>query len=597
MIEKEIRTMIAEVKDGAMPRRDFIRSMVAMGVAAPVASQLLMWNGVAMAQTAKPAYKPTKAGGGGTFKMLIWQAVTLINPHFAVGSKDQEGSRMFYEALANWDADGNLFPLLAAEVPTRENGGVAMDGMSVTWKLKPGVKWHDGKPFTADDCVFNWQYASNPATSAYTIGSYKDIKVEKIDDLTVKILFPKPTPFWAEAFVGQGGMIIPKHLFADFSGEKSRDAPANLKPVGTGAYRFVEFKPGDILIGERNPDYHLPNRPFFDRFEMKGGGDAASAARAVLQTGEYDLGWNLQVEDEILKKMEEGGKGRVDISYGGNIEFIQLNQTDPVAEVDGERASIKTKHPTLSDPAVRQAMSLLVDRDSVQKFIYGRTGSATPNFLNAPEKFRSKSRTMEFNIDKANKILEDAGWKRGSDGIRAKDGKKLKFLYQTSINGPRQKTQAIVKQAAQRAGIDIELKSVTASVFFSSDVANPDTYGKFYSDIQMYTTTQAQPDPGVFMQQYISSEISSKDNKWQGRNIVRWRNEEYDKLHAAAANELDPVKRAAMFVRMNDLVCNDNVIIPLIYRAQVCGVASKLVAVFSGWDTYLWNVQDWFKEA
>ena len=134
-------------------------------------------------------------------------------------------------------------------------------------------------------------------------------------------------------------------------------------------------------------------------------------------------------------------------------------------------------------------------------------------------------------------------------------------------------------------------------MFFSSDVANPDTYGKFYADMQMYTTTQGQPDPGVFMQQYISSEISNKDNKWQGRNITRWRNDEYDKLHVAAANELDPVKRAAMFVRMNDLVCNDNAVIPLIYRAQVCGVASKLVAVFSGWDTYLWNVQDWYKEA
>ncbi len=392
-------------------------------------------------------------------------------------------------------------------------------------------------------------------------------------------------------------MVIPKHLFADFIGANSRDAPANLKPVGTGPYRFVDFKPGDILIGERNPDYHMPNRPYFDRFEMKGGGDATSAARAVLQTGEYDLGWNLQVEDEILKKMEEAGKGRVDIAYGGNIEFIQTNQTDPWTEVDGERASIKTKHPILTEPAVRQALNLLIDRDSVQKFIYGRTGSATPNFLNAPQRFRSKTMKYEFNLDKANKILDDAGWKRGSDGFRAKDGKKLKFVYQTSINGPRQKTQAIIKQAAQKAGIDIELKSVTASVFFSSDVANPDTYTKFYCDIQMYTTTQTQPDPGVFMQQYVSSEISSKDNKWQGRNIVRWRNDEYDKLYAASVNELDPVKRADLFIRMNDMICGDNVIMPLLYRAQVCGLAAKLVAVMSGWDTYLWNIQDWYKEA
>ena len=194
---------------------------------------------------------------------------------------------------------------------------------------------------------------------------------------------------------------------------------------------------------------------------------------------------------------------------------------------------------------MRQALNLLVDRASVQEQIYGRTGIATANFLNAPSRFVSKSTKWEFNVDKANQILEAAGWKKGADGIRAKDGKKLKFLYQTSINAPRQKTQAIVKQAAAKAGIELELKSVTASVFFSSDVANPDTYPHFYTDIQMFTTTMTQPDPELFMTQFRSWEVASKDNKWQGRNITRWRNEEYDKLFRASESELDPVKRAA----------------------------------------------------
>ncbi len=235
---------------------------------------------------------------------------------------------------------------------------------------------------------------------------------------------------------------------------------------------------------------------------MKGGGDAVSAARAVLQTGEYDYAWNLQVEDEILKRLEAGGKGKVNIVPSGDIEFIQLNPTDPCTEVDGERASIKTKHPAFSDPAVRQAMALLVDRKGIQDFIYGRTGVATANFLNNPPRFRSPNTKFEFNVDKANEILDAAGWKRGADGIREKGGKKLKFVYQTSVNAPRQKEQAIVKQAAQKAGIDLELKSVTASVFFSSDVANPDTYTKFCCDMQMYTTTMTQPDPERFMNQY-----------------------------------------------------------------------------------------------
>ena len=298
---------------------------------------------------------------------------------------------------------------LAAEIPSRQNGGLAADGMSVTWKLKRGVKWHDGKPFTADDVVFNWEYASDPATAAVTIGSYKDVKVEKVDDHTVIVHFAKPTPFWADAFVGTRGMVIPKHLFADYTGAKSRDAPANLKPVGTGPYRFVDFKPGDIVKGEINPDYHVADRPYFDTIEMKGGGDAVSAARAVIQTGEYDYAWNMQVEDEILLRLEKGGKGVAVITSGGNIEHIQLNSTDPWTEVDGERSSLKTKHPLLSNSAVRQALGMLVDRKSVEEHIYGRTGLATGNFVNNPERFRSKNTKWEFNVDKANQLLEAAG--------------------------------------------------------------------------------------------------------------------------------------------------------------------------------------------
>jgi peptide/nickel transport system substrate-binding protein len=596
MDERELRAMINEVKSGRLSRRHFVQTMVGLGLTAPLAAQMLASAGVAQAQS-KLTYKPTKRGGGGALKVLWWQGPTLLNPHFAVGTKDQDGSRIFYEPLASWDPDGNLAPILAAEIPSLQNGGVSKDGKSVTWKLKKGVTWHDGKPFSADDCLFTWEYCADPATASVSIATYKDIKVDKVDSHTIKVNFSKPTPFWADPFVGVRGMIIPKHLFEAFKGGKSREAPTNLKPVGTGPYRFVDFKPGDIVRGELNPNYHLPNRPHFDTIEMKGGGDAVSAARAVIQTGEFDYAWNMQVEDEILKRMEQGGKGKADIVAGGNIEHIQCNFTDPNKEVDGERSSIKTVHPVLSDPAVRQALNLLVDRASVQEQIYGRTGIATANFLNQPARFQSKTTKFEFNVDKANQILEQAGWKKGADGIRAKDGKKLKFLYQTSINAPRQKTQAIVKQAAAKAGIELELKSVTASVYFSSDVANPDTYSHFYTDLQMYTTTMTQPDPELFMNQFTSWEVASKDNKWQGRNITRWRNEAYDKLYRSAESELDPVKRAALFIRMNELVIQNVVVIPVVFRPRVAAVSNAMRVEQSGWDSDFWNLQNWYREA
>ncbi len=595
MNEAELRDLLGEVRAGRVSRRAFVRKMVGAGLAAPFASQLLVHSGLAQAP-AGADYKPTRAGGGGALKTLFWQAPTLLNPHFAVGAKDAEGCRIFYEPLAAWDPDGNLVPVLAAEIPDIENGGIAADGMSVTWKLKKDVQWHDGRPFTADDVVFNWEYAADPATAATTIGSYQDVVVETIDAFAVRVRFEKPTPFWAGR---ANGMIIPKHLFEPYKGANSREAPANLKPVGTGPYRFVDFKPGDLVKGERNPSYHVPNRPYFDTIELKGGGDAVSAARAVIQTGEYDYAWNIQVEDEILLKLENSGNagGRVEIVPSMAIEHIQINFADPWTELDGERSNAKTKHPLLTDPAVRQALRLLVDRASVQAHIYGRTGVATGNFINAPERFVSQKTKWEFDIDRANQLLEQAGWKHGPDGIRAKDGKRLKLLFQTSINAPRQKTQAIVKQACQKAGIELELKSVTASVYFSSDMANPDTTRKFYADVQMYTAgVGAPPDPEGFMRQFLSSEIAARENKWQGRNTTRWRSEAYDQAFRAAEGELDPVKRAALFIAMNDMVVEDGVVIPVVNRLQVSAVSRKLRAPLSGWDNTFWNLKDWYRE-
>jgi len=246
---------------------------------------------------------------------------------------------------------------------------------------------------------------------------------------------------------------------------------------------------------------------------------------------------------------------------------------------------------------VRQAINLLIDRASIQKFIYGRAAVASANFLNNPERFRSKNTKLEFNIEKANQVLEAAGWKKGADGVRAKDGKPLKFVYQTSINAPRQKTQAIIKQACQKAGIDVELKSVVGSVFFSSDTANPDTYPHFYCDAQMYNTTMPQPDPQIFMNQYTSWQVANKENKWQGRNITRWQSKEYDALYKQAEQELDAVKRAAMYIKLNDMVVGDNYIQPIASRARTTALKAGLTAHLSGWDNDLWQLASWYREA
>jgi peptide/nickel transport system substrate-binding protein len=593
--EKDLRRHIERVRRGTLSRRRFLLDMAALGLSGPMAAAMLAASGVAMAQ-AVPPYKPTKRGGGGTLRLLWWQAPTLLSAHFGTGQKDIDGARLFYEPLAAYDPAGNLHPILAAEIPSVDNGGVAPDRRSVTWRLKRNVTWHDGRPFTADDLVFTWQFVTDPATASVSSGLYKEVKgVEKLDAHTIRVVFDDPVPVWSRPFTGNFGLVVPKHVYEPYQGAKAREAPANLKPIGTGPYRFADFRPGDSARGELNPNYHEPNRPFFDAVELKGGGDAVSAARAVLQTGEFDYAWNTQVEDEILKRMEQGGKGRVVTAPASLIERVLLNFADPWTEVDGERSHPKTSHPTLSDPAVREALDLLADRGAIQDHVYGRGGKATRNFLTGPERFRSPNDTWEFSVDKANHVLEQAGWKRGPDGIRAKDGKRLKFVFQTSINAPRQKTQQIIKQACQKAGIDIELKSVVASVFFSADAANPDTNSKFYTDLEMFANSGG-PDPWVHMNQFCSWEIASRANQWQGRNISRWRNDEYDRIYKAAAHEFDPVKRAAMFIRMNELVIENRVVIPLVNRPEVGAASHRLRMSLSGWDSHLWLLRDWYRE-
>ena len=595
MDEPHLRALIEQVREGRLPRRSFIQQLVGLGLTAPMASMLLMHEGIAQTQAALP-YKPTKRGGGGTLKLIYWQAAVHLNPHYAGGVKDGEAARIFYEPLAGWDSDGNLVPQLAAEIPSRQNGGLGADGKTVIWKLKRGVTWHDGKPFTADDVVFTAAYAGDPAAAMITVARYKDVLVEKIDSHTVKVTYPRAVPFWAEVFVGGPGMILPKHIFEPFMGAKSRENPANTRPVGTGPYKILDFKPGDSLRAVAFASYHVANQPFFDALEIKGGGDATSAARAVLQTAEYDLAWNLAVEDDILKRLEASGKGKMVFVPAGDVEWIALNVTDPWTEVDGERASVKSRHPAFSDKAVRAAMALLIDRKGIQEVVFGRSAVATANFLNNPPAYRSPNTAFEFNIDKANQLLEAAGWKKGTDGIRAKGPAKLKFVFQTSVSGPRQKCQAIIKDACGKAGIELELKGVVASVYFGGDTANPDTLDKFWADMQMLSLTRAQPDPQNFMERFTSENIAQKANKWSGRNFPRWSNAEYDATFKASQTELDPVKRAAMIIKLNDLLVGDGYVLPLSVRPRAVGVANKLVPALSGWDGTTWALGYWYRE-
>ncbi len=519
-------------------------------------------------------------------RLLYWQAPTILNPHLSTGFKDWEAARIALEPLASYSKDGEMVALLAAEVPTADNGGLAADGTSVTWQLKPDLKWSDGTPVTADDVVFTYEFISTPEVGATNAGVYEDIdKVEAIDDRTVKVSFKNPNPAWSLPFVGAAGVILPRHAFADYSGANSRQAPANLQPIGTGPYRVVEFKPGDVVVYEPNPHYRDPEALNFERIELKGGGDSASAARAVLQTGDADFA-------------ETGGKGRVVTSFGADSERILFNFTDPDREnADGHRSTVEYPHPFLTDENVREALSLAVDRATISEQLYSPAGQPTSNFLVAPPQYVSPNTSADFNLEKAAELLDEAGWKdSNNNGIRDKDGVEMQLVFQTSVNPVRQKTQEIIKQSFESIGIGVELKSVDASIFFSGDPSG-DTINKFLADLQMFTTGNSNPDPAIYMLTYTCDQIPVPENGWAGQNYSRYCNPLFDRLFAEASQELDPEKREQLFVQMNDLLVEDVAVIPIVRRADVIAVSNNLTGIdLTPWDRKTWNIVEWEKE-
>ncbi|RIK46919.1 MAG: peptide ABC transporter substrate-binding protein, partial [Chloroflexi bacterium] len=510
-------------------------------------------------------------------------APTILNPHLSTGTKDFDAARVAYEPLADFDVDGNGMPVLAQEMPSLDNGGVSADGTTVTWKLREGVTWHDGEPFTADDVVFTWEYASNEATAAVTAGVFASVEtVEAVDDVTVKITFKQANPAWFDVFTGPNGMILPRHIFGEYIGEKSRDAEANLKPVGTGPYKVREFRSGDVVLYDINTEYWDPGKPYFDTVELKGGGDSASAARAVLETGEGDWSWNVQVEPQILAAMADSGAGVVISSPGASAERIMINFADPNTEVDGARSEPSTQHPLFSKKEVRNAIALSIQRDVIAEQLYGAGGVATSNNLNAPGRFVSPNTSWEYNLEKAKALLDSVGVTGGN------------LLFQTSTNSVRQKTQEIVKASLEQIGFKVELKSIDAAIFFASDPGNPDTYPHFYADLEMYTNGPSSPYPINWAERYRSDDIASKANNWTGTNITRASFPEIDALHDQARVELDPAKQEELFIAINDISVNEFIEVPIVHRAGVAAASATLTGYTpTPWSSDLHDLKNW----
>lgn len=540
-------------------------------------------------------------GADGHVNVIYWQAPSILNPYLSGGTKDVESSSIIIEPLARHDQTGALVPYLAEDIPTVANGGVAADLKSITWKLREGLVWSDGTPVTSADAVFTWEYCTHPEGGCAQAAKFEGVtSVEAVDDRTIRINFAdaKPNPYLP--LVGAQSPIIQKAQFAECLGAKAPECTAaNFGPIGTGPFRVVEFKTNDVISLEANPNYRDPAKPRFATMTFKGGGDAEGAGRAVLETGEFDYAWNLQLAPTVINKMVEAGKGQALSAFGTLVERIEVNMTNPSPSLpEGERSTAKHPHPFLTDPAVRKALSMAIDRELLVEVGYGRAGRPTCDLVPGPELYAAKNTScLQQDIAGANKLLDDAGWVKGGDGVRAKDGVRLSMVYQTSTNAVRQDFQALIKQWWSEIGVEAELKNVSASVFFGGDPGSPDTFQKFYADVEMYANNFDGTDPESYLSAYKCDKAPRPETQWQGENINRFCDPAYDALIVELSRTADPQERRALAVKMNNMLTVDsNVIIPLVDRGRVSAHSNSLGGVIlNTWDSEMWNVADWYR--
>ncbi len=556
--------------------------------------------GAAAAMAMAPAAYAGR-GDSGHVNIIYWQAASILNPYLSGGTKDIDASSMVIEPLAHYDENGNMVPTLVTEIPTVANGGVSEDLTSITWKLKPGLKWSDGSDVTSADVVFTANYCMDPSGGCQQLAKFADVeKVEALDDMTVKITFSKPKPFPYGPFVGSTVPVIQAKQFANCMGAAAPTCTdQNFAPIGTGPFTVTEFRANDTISLAANENYREADKPAFATVTFKGGGDAAAAARSVLETGEFDYAWNLQIAPEILSQMEAKGKGEVLAGFGPLVERLMVNFTDPSPDLGDERSTVKHPHPFLSDMAVRQALSMAIDRALLVEVGYGKAGKVTCNVVPSPAIYNSPNNDscMTQDIDGANKLLDEAGWKRGADGIREKDGVRLSILYQTSTNAVRQDFQALIKDWWKQIGVETELKNIDAAVFFGGDQSSPDTFQKFFADIEMYANNFDGTDPEAYMGSWTCAQIPSPENAWLGNNMPRSCDADYDKLVAEMAGTADLNKRAELVIKMNDILMQNYVMIPLVHRGNVAAKANTLDGVkLNVWDSDLWNIADWSRK-
>ncbi len=544
-------------------------------------------------QSANPVV-PVTSGAEKNITIVIAEDPPSFNPMVADTGYDALVMELVMLGLTDVDPQGNVFPELAAELPTVENGGVAIDEeagtMSVTWKMRQDVQWQDAKPVTAEDVLFTWNAISDPNNGTWIPGSDYIDSVEQIDKFSFTVNYNTIYPGYLTQFGGEQLVIWPAHYCDATQGFVAWDC--GRQPLSNGPFILEEWVEGDHMTFTRNENFSLTEKPEIERVNVRIVPDDSVRKTMMLQ-GDADI--DMWINVNTANELQDSGVARVSLSPTDRwVMRLFMNQaakgsTDPAAD----------PHPILSDVRVRQAIRMAVDVDTINAEIFhGLANPAWTEFFRPP--YACEIPRPAFDPEAAKAALEDAGWTdTDGDGIRechgcstgAQEGypMEMEFITYAEYGEPLELTQQLIAEMLGNIGMKLNITVVEGSVLWDlAENGGIEQSGNF--DIDIWDDGYAGVDPTDYIWELYSQEAIEPGSGW---NIVRWNNPEVDAL-IDEAYTLDEEVRKDTFCAIANAI---NEAVPIIhlftvpntdaYSARLEGVESSVN------DLVTWNIAKW----
>ncbi len=527
---------------------------------------------------------------GGMLNYLLYEDPDSLNPIVGQTSIAVQVSTAVLEPLAETLPDGSWSPRLAAEIPTPDNGGISDDLLTVTWKLRPNVMWHDGQPFTSADVKFTWQAASSESGGSAVASTYALIdSIDTPDDLTAVVHYSK----FNVGYINQFPWILPQHATGDVNSMQTWKF--NREPVGTGPFKFKEWQASDHVTVLKNDQYWQQGKPMLDGINFLVVPSEESRVARMLQGDAQVMLWP---GEDTEQQFAESDVAKVRLAPGIWVLQVHFNLSKPFDNDPGATPP----HPILGDPKVRQAIAMGIDRDRIVTQVIPDV-TKIDSVLDVGW-IKAKVKPFTYDLEGAKKLLDEAGWVDNGNGQRvakgakyASDGTKLEL----AMNGytgykPIELGELAIQEDLGKLGIKINPSNQDFAIIFGTWAdKSPRLIGDF--DSLFY-------DSGLFIEphdsiyrRYDPSQVPSADNP-SGQNIYRWVRDDVGQWISDAGSTPDREKRRAAYQKVADALREDIPMIPVAQLGEGSAYSTKMHGfTVSTWGYSTWDSMNWWLES